>query len=590
MIIEDSIKVRDYKCFASEPQGFDKIYPINIIIGKNNSGKSSLVDLIEYLIHPTDEFLETGRGRIRGEVIVSHLFEEEEMKSITSNNSLYHDTLAPFFNKVIEYKIITKTSHPDGKLPGRISFSENYFSDRGVQETMEQRLKKTFHEKSFARINAERDIVPERASKDKVLSSNGKSATNIIRRYINEKGFDQDIIKKSFLQGVNQIISPDIYFKDILTRYDNEEWEVVFEDENGTWVTLSKMGSGVKTIILVLLNLLVIPKLDKKEYRNYVFAFEELENNLHPSLQRRLFNFIRKYSKDNDAYFFITTHSNIVIDLFGSYPLAQIIHVQKQGDRSIATSISPQKHNGILKDLDFKASDLLLSNGIIWVEGPSDAIYLELLLDLYNIKIGSSENGRFSYTIQSLSTAIWKYAGFSDFNWEDINVDLQSKIISLAKLNHNHLVIIDNDGNYEDKKPSEWESFANGTGKNKAKLIFETIKYGDVDETKLETNFGDINDNKVLFWINDGTFETYLEHFINNRGLEFHKYFDLTKSRGYFEKKREGDNSSISKVILASDVAKFCLKNNLTLDDIAPTSSGLLNKIERLYNTIKSWN
>lgn len=41
-----SIKAKNYKCFGEEPQGFDEIYPINIIIGRNNSGKSSLLDLI----------------------------------------------------------------------------------------------------------------------------------------------------------------------------------------------------------------------------------------------------------------------------------------------------------------------------------------------------------------------------------------------------------------------------------------------------------------------------------------------------------------------------------------------------------------
>ncbi len=45
-IIDQSIKIKNYKCFGNEPQGFEKIYPINIITGKNNSGKSSLIDLI----------------------------------------------------------------------------------------------------------------------------------------------------------------------------------------------------------------------------------------------------------------------------------------------------------------------------------------------------------------------------------------------------------------------------------------------------------------------------------------------------------------------------------------------------------------
>ena len=49
-----SIKVANYKCFGAEPQGFNYIMPINIIIGRNNSGKSSLLDTIKYAISPYD--------------------------------------------------------------------------------------------------------------------------------------------------------------------------------------------------------------------------------------------------------------------------------------------------------------------------------------------------------------------------------------------------------------------------------------------------------------------------------------------------------------------------------------------------------
>jgi hypothetical protein len=87
-----------------------------------------------------------------------------------------------------------------------------------------------------------------------------------------------------------------------------------------------------------------------------------------------------------------------------------------------------------------------------------------------------------------------------------------------------------------------------------------------------------------------GTFETYFEYFIKNKGEGFKKYFDLKASRGYFEKKRTGTDYSKSKVELASEIASFSLKNNLVFEDIAPPNSELENKIQRLFETIKYWN
>ena len=47
MVVENIVfKFKNYKCFKDEFAGFDKIMPINVIIGKNNSGKSSLTDIL----------------------------------------------------------------------------------------------------------------------------------------------------------------------------------------------------------------------------------------------------------------------------------------------------------------------------------------------------------------------------------------------------------------------------------------------------------------------------------------------------------------------------------------------------------------
>ena len=54
-----SIKINNYKCFVAdnEPQGFDFIKPINVIIGKNNSGKSKLLEVLGEIVTKNPEEL-----------------------------------------------------------------------------------------------------------------------------------------------------------------------------------------------------------------------------------------------------------------------------------------------------------------------------------------------------------------------------------------------------------------------------------------------------------------------------------------------------------------------------------------------------
>jgi len=44
-MIADSISFRGHDCFKKEWAGFNSIKPVNVIIGRNNTGKSRLLDL-----------------------------------------------------------------------------------------------------------------------------------------------------------------------------------------------------------------------------------------------------------------------------------------------------------------------------------------------------------------------------------------------------------------------------------------------------------------------------------------------------------------------------------------------------------------
>ena len=42
-----SLKCKNFGCFADEPLGFECIKPVNIVVGRNNAGKSTLLDMFE---------------------------------------------------------------------------------------------------------------------------------------------------------------------------------------------------------------------------------------------------------------------------------------------------------------------------------------------------------------------------------------------------------------------------------------------------------------------------------------------------------------------------------------------------------------
>lgn len=245
-----------------------------------------------------------------------------------------------------------------------------------------------FGEKHFFRLDSNRNIFPESLPMYEFYSEidkNGNGITTMIGDFLNKSGRDHSLVQKNLLNDLNHILQPD-KIDDIFCRAKNGNlWEIYLRDHDKGDIPLSESGSGLKTIISILCYLHLLPVAKNIKLENCIFAFEEVENNLHPATLRRLLRFIEERSLRHGFIVFLTTHSSVEIDYFATKQHAQIIHVQSGETGSIATEcLGYHAHTQVLDDLGLRASDILQTNYVIWVEGPSDRIYLNRWIELWS--------------------------------------------------------------------------------------------------------------------------------------------------------------------------------------------------------------
>ena len=203
---------------------------------------------------------------------------------------------------------------------------------------------------------------------------------------------------------------------------------------------LYDLGEGIKQLIVLFY------KIYENKDEETIFLIEEPEINLHPGFQRKFMEIISKqFSKHQ---FFITTHSNHIIELYNkteNISIYKFKNYNKENSKFYMERVSP-KDVSILDEIGVKNSSVFMSNCTIWVEGISDRIYLskylKLYFDEYNIGNKYKEDIHYSFI---------EYGGNNIAHWSFVD-DNDIETINASSITNNVFLICDNDNNKKQKK------------------------------------------------------------------------------------------------------------------------------------------
>lgn len=456
----DGFGISGYRSFGKNVQRIGPLGKINIFAGQNNSGKSNILNYLIYQFPLLLRSVQSGNKqyqyqeidipirdwdrKMRVEIGIAH--EGDYYKKLLSLPELDNDNYHTFVKEILRSNELS-----DQNGITWIPFEEYGGNDFKLkQETLNRLAESTLDHQRWQLLWAKLtgqgrgDIkvhwVPQTVQRfvsgivlpnisiipairrysvetsDKSDDFSGVGIINQLAKLQNPNYRDQGLKEK--FQTINNFVRVVTGNPTATLEIPHDRSNILVHMDEKT-LPLTSLGTGIHEVIILASAATVL--------NDQIVCIEEPELHMHPELQKKFIDYLQ--SETNNQYF-ITTHSASILDR----PDVSIFHVFLDNGVSSVTPVSSASQRfSVCVDLGYRASDLVQSNSIIWVEGPSDRIYLKWWI--YSLDPSLIEGVHYS---------IMFYGGrlLSHLTANDPEVD---EFISLRRLNRNISIVIDSD-------------------------------------------------------------------------------------------------------------------------------------------------
>ena len=399
------MSIRNFASFDGTGREINDFGQLNILIGRNNQGKSNMLRAIQFLdynklISFLNEIPESTK-KLREYVDVQSNRELSSIFHYKSSNYLQAGLgfkepveisyVLDIHNKSHTYKIKVES------LLHKTNGEFTYVDEKGILRTSTEPVvtlydgkeavlneivgtpEEIVHPISVSALSYDFSTMKENLLTGSFMSKDGHEGVQRFLDTICKLGSD---FHELFLAFGDYAFPPGSEGKNIQQvqkRIYEEKWYINAElFLRKTGLTFDGLGLGQRQTLALFHEIEMA-----KAAGASIITIDEMEMHMYPGLMRNVLREIRNQS--DEIQFFITSHSNIPI----STPLNQKIYLVNKSADATTVDLKATTHElyTILDDLGIKASDILQANGVIWVEGPSDKTMVQEWLR----RIGVSE-------------------------------------------------------------------------------------------------------------------------------------------------------------------------------------------------------